>query len=196
MPVGCDHLDVPALHTASIRTRGATSSDHEVEFELPAWDGALSMSAREFREEPSATRKILLTIDDVTEIKEGEAQARFSHASASSGYRRGPPRSGECQQLDAQRQLGTERGCTRTLVAPSFATLAKMKRVCSAAKPSMSAMALSVAANSNTLASEPITPPSNAPTESAKACCAETAWRKKEGSPMATECRQDSGSTS
>lgn len=42
---------------ASIRTRGATSSDHEVEleFELPAWEGALSKNAREFWEELSAT---------------------------------------------------------------------------------------------------------------------------------------------
>jgi len=65
-----DHLDVPALREflASIQTRGGTTSDHDVEFELPGLGRrAFLMSAREFREEPSGRWKILVTIDDVTE---------------------------------------------------------------------------------------------------------------------------------
>ena len=71
------HLDVPALRDflASIQARGATISDHEVELELPGLGRrAFLMSARVLREEPSAKRKILVAIDDVTEARrEGKA---------------------------------------------------------------------------------------------------------------------------
>ena len=72
-----DHLDVPALREflASIQARGTTINDHEVEIELPgAGRRAFSMSARVLREVPSAKRKILVAIVDVTEAKrEGKA---------------------------------------------------------------------------------------------------------------------------
>ena len=72
-----DHLDVPALREflTSIQVRGATINDHEVEIELPSSGRrAFSMSARVLREEPSAKRKILVAIVDVTEVKrEGKA---------------------------------------------------------------------------------------------------------------------------
>ena len=67
-----DHLDVPALREflASIQDRGATINDHEVEIELPGLGRrAFLMSARVLREEPSAKRKILVAIVDVTEVK-------------------------------------------------------------------------------------------------------------------------------
>ena len=67
-----DHLDVPALREflASIQAQGATINDHEVELELPGLGRrAFLMSARVLREEPSARRKILVAIDDVTEVK-------------------------------------------------------------------------------------------------------------------------------
>jgi two-component system CheB/CheR fusion protein len=72
-----DHLDVPALREflASIQDRGTTINDHEVEIELPGVGRrAFLMSARVLREEPSAKRKILVAIVDVTEVKrEGKA---------------------------------------------------------------------------------------------------------------------------
>ena len=72
-----DHLDVPALRDflASIQDRGTTINDHEVEIELPGLGRrAFLMSARVLREEPSAKRKILVAIVDVTEAKrEGKA---------------------------------------------------------------------------------------------------------------------------
>ena len=72
-----DHLDVPALREflTSIQVRGATINDHEVEIELPSSGRRVfSMSARVLREEPSAKRKILVAIVDVTEVKrEGKA---------------------------------------------------------------------------------------------------------------------------
>jgi len=72
-----DHLDVPALREflASIQARGTTINDHEVEIELPgAGRRAFSMSARVLRELPSAKRKILVAIVDITEAKrEGKA---------------------------------------------------------------------------------------------------------------------------
>ena len=72
-----DHLDVPALREflASIQARGTTINDHEVEIELPGLGRrAFLMSARVLREEPSAKRKILVAIVDVTEAKrEGKA---------------------------------------------------------------------------------------------------------------------------
>ena len=72
-----DHLDVPALREflTSIQARGTTINDHEVEIELPGLGRrAFSMSARVLREEPSAKRKILVAIVDVTEAKrEGKA---------------------------------------------------------------------------------------------------------------------------
>ena len=72
-----DHLDVPALREflASIQARGTTINDHEVEIELPGLGRrAFLMSARVLREEPSARRKILVAIVDVTEAKrEGKA---------------------------------------------------------------------------------------------------------------------------
>ena len=72
-----DHLDVPALREflASIQARGTTITDQEVEMELPGLGRrSFSMSARVLREEPSAKRKILVAIVDVTEVKrEGKA---------------------------------------------------------------------------------------------------------------------------
>ncbi|MGH7554081.1 MAG: response regulator, partial [Longimicrobiales bacterium] len=77
LPAAGAHLDVPALRQflASIQARGATINDHEVELELPGLGRrAFLMSARVLREEPSARRKILVAIDDVTEVKrEGKA---------------------------------------------------------------------------------------------------------------------------
>ena len=77
LPAAGDHLDVPALREflASIQARGTTINDHEVEIELPGLGRrAFLMSARVLREEPSARRKILVAIDDVTEAKrEGKA---------------------------------------------------------------------------------------------------------------------------
>ncbi len=71
------HLDVPALREflTSIQARGATINDHEVEIELPSVGRRVfSMSARVLREGPSAKRKILVAIVDVTEVKrEGKA---------------------------------------------------------------------------------------------------------------------------
>ena len=72
-----DYLDVPALREflASIQDKGTTINDHEVEIELPGLGRrAFLMSARVLREEPSAKRKILVAIVDVTEVKrEGKA---------------------------------------------------------------------------------------------------------------------------
>ena len=72
-----DHLDVPALREflASIQARGTTINDHEVEIELPgAGRRAFLMNARVLRELPSAKRKILVAIVDITEAKrEGKA---------------------------------------------------------------------------------------------------------------------------
>ena len=67
-----EHLDVPALREflASIQARGTTINDHEIEIELPGVGRrAFSMSARVLREEPSARRKILVAVVDVTEVK-------------------------------------------------------------------------------------------------------------------------------
>jgi two-component system CheB/CheR fusion protein len=85
---------VPALRDflASIQARGTTIDDHEVEIELPHLGRrALLMSARVLREAPSAKRKILVAIVDVTEAKrEGKAlQAAKSAAErANSGKSR------------------------------------------------------------------------------------------------------------
>jgi two-component system, chemotaxis family, CheB/CheR fusion protein len=72
-----DHLDVPPLREflASIQARGTTINDQEVEIELPGLGRrAFSMSARVLREAPSARRKILVAIVDVTDVKrEGKA---------------------------------------------------------------------------------------------------------------------------
>jgi two-component system CheB/CheR fusion protein len=72
-----DHLDVPTLRDflTSIQARGTTINDQEVEMELPGLGRrSFSMSARVLREEPSARRKILVAIVDVTDIKrEGKA---------------------------------------------------------------------------------------------------------------------------
>jgi two-component system, chemotaxis family, CheB/CheR fusion protein len=72
-----DHLDVPALREflASIQARGTTISDQEIEIELPGLGRrSFSMSARVLREEPSARRKVLVAIVDVTDLKrEGKA---------------------------------------------------------------------------------------------------------------------------
>ena len=72
-----DHLDVPGLREflASIQARSTTINDHEVEIELPGVGRrSFLMSARALREEPSAKRKILVAIADVTEVKrEGKA---------------------------------------------------------------------------------------------------------------------------
>ena len=66
------HLDVPVLREflASIQARGTTISDHEIEIELPGVGRrAFSMSARVLREDPSARRKILVAVVDVTEAR-------------------------------------------------------------------------------------------------------------------------------
>ncbi len=66
------HLDVPVLREflASIQARGTTISDHEIEIELPGVGRrAFSMSARVLREDPSAKRKILVAVVDVTEAR-------------------------------------------------------------------------------------------------------------------------------
>jgi two-component system, chemotaxis family, CheB/CheR fusion protein len=66
------HLDMPALREflASIQAEGATVNDHQVELELPGLGRrAFLMSARVLREKPSARRKILVAIDDVTEAR-------------------------------------------------------------------------------------------------------------------------------
>jgi two-component system, chemotaxis family, CheB/CheR fusion protein len=72
-----DHLDVPALREflASIQARGTTVTDLEVELELPSLGRrTFLMSARVLREEPSAKRKILVAVLDVTDAKrEGKA---------------------------------------------------------------------------------------------------------------------------
>ena len=72
-----NHLDVPALQEflTSIQARGTTICDQEIEMELPGLGRrSFSMSARVLREEPSARRKILVAIVDVTDIKrEGKA---------------------------------------------------------------------------------------------------------------------------
>jgi two-component system, chemotaxis family, CheB/CheR fusion protein len=72
-----DHLDVPALREFldSIQARGSTTNDYEIDIELPSLGRrSFLMSARVLREEPSATRKILVAIVDVTEAKrEGRA---------------------------------------------------------------------------------------------------------------------------
>ena len=63
---------MPALREflASIQARGTTISDHEIEIELPGVGRrAFSMSARVLREDPSARRKILVAVVDVTEAK-------------------------------------------------------------------------------------------------------------------------------
>lgn len=72
-----DHLDVAALRKflTSIQTEGTSINDHEVELELPTLGRrTFSMSARVLREDPSARRKILVAIVDITEVKrEGKA---------------------------------------------------------------------------------------------------------------------------
>ena len=72
-----DHLDVPALREflTSIQVRGITINDHEVEIELPnLGNRTFLLNARVLREEPTARRKILVAIVDVTEVKrEGKA---------------------------------------------------------------------------------------------------------------------------
>ncbi len=77
LPAAGAHLDVPVLRDflASIQTKGATIDDHGVELELPGLGRrAFLMSARVLREVPSAKRKILVAIDDVTEARrEGKA---------------------------------------------------------------------------------------------------------------------------
>src|SRR6202049_1010335 len=58
-----------------IQARGTTINDHEIEIELPSMGRrAFLMSARVLREDPSARRKILVAVVDVTEVKrEGRA---------------------------------------------------------------------------------------------------------------------------
>jgi two-component system CheB/CheR fusion protein len=72
-----DHLDVAALREflVSIQARGTSINDHEVELELPVLGRrTFLMSARVLREAPSAKRKILVAIVDVTEARrEGKA---------------------------------------------------------------------------------------------------------------------------
>jgi two-component system CheB/CheR fusion protein len=68
-----DHrLDVPALHgfLDLIRANDATVEDYELEIELPTIGRrTLLLNARNVREDPLATRKILVAIDDVTDRK-------------------------------------------------------------------------------------------------------------------------------
>ena len=71
-----DAVDDGRLDNAALRDfldrlrRGELIEDHPIEVELPArGTRSLLMSALEIREEPLATRKILVTIDDITERK-------------------------------------------------------------------------------------------------------------------------------
>jgi two-component system CheB/CheR fusion protein len=71
-----DAVDDGRLDIAPLRgfldrlRRGELIEDHPVEIELPAsGTRSLLMSALEIREEPPGTRKILVTIDDITERK-------------------------------------------------------------------------------------------------------------------------------
>jgi two-component system, chemotaxis family, CheB/CheR fusion protein len=89
-----DHLDVPALHAFldSIQARGSTTNDYEIDIELPSLGRrSLLMNARVLREDPSAKRKILVAIVDVTEAKrEGRAlqNAKLEAEKASIGKSR------------------------------------------------------------------------------------------------------------
>ena len=73
------HLDVPALRTFldTLRTEGPGGPEAEVEVELPTLGSrSLEVSARAIGNEPLASRKILLSIVDVTDAKrESEALA-------------------------------------------------------------------------------------------------------------------------
>lgn len=67
-----DNLDVPALREflASLPIEGALTKDAEISIPLPTLGRrVLAVSARVIREEPSARRKILVAIVDVTETK-------------------------------------------------------------------------------------------------------------------------------
>ena len=67
---GC--LDNPALRDFLDRLRHGARvvEDHQVDIDLPRRGvRSLLMNAREIREEPLATRKVLVTIDDITERK-------------------------------------------------------------------------------------------------------------------------------
>jgi two-component system, chemotaxis family, CheB/CheR fusion protein len=65
-------LDNPAVRGFLDRLRGGGRAieDHQIDIELPPRGmRSLLVNAREIREEPLATRKILVTIDDITERK-------------------------------------------------------------------------------------------------------------------------------
>jgi two-component system, chemotaxis family, CheB/CheR fusion protein len=65
-------LDIAALRSflGRLRLGEGVIEDHEIEVELPARGRrSLLVNALEIREEPLATRKILVTIDDITERK-------------------------------------------------------------------------------------------------------------------------------
>ena len=67
-----DYLDVPDLRAflASLPADGALTKDAEIAVTLPTLGHVvLAMNARVIHEEPSARRKILVAIDDVTEAK-------------------------------------------------------------------------------------------------------------------------------
>jgi len=72
-----DHLNVPSLgeFLTSIKATGTSVTDHEVAIELPgAGRRTFLMNARILHEAPSATRKILIAIADVTDARrEGHA---------------------------------------------------------------------------------------------------------------------------
>ena len=88
------HLNVPALREflASIDATGNTVIDHEVEIEVPGLGKRMfQMSAKALREAPTAVRKILIAIVDVTEAKrEGQAleAAKFEAERANAGKSR------------------------------------------------------------------------------------------------------------
>ncbi|MDQ8698143.1 chemotaxis protein CheB [Hyphomicrobium sp. LHD-15] len=73
------HLDMPALHQflAALRTEGKGEADAEITLELPTRGvRSFAVSARPIGDEPVTSRKILLSIIDVTEVKrESEALA-------------------------------------------------------------------------------------------------------------------------
>ncbi len=81
-------LDIGAMRSFldGLRNSNGVIEDHEIDVELPPRGmRSLLVSALEIREEPLATRKILLTIDDITERKHAAealeaAKRRAEHA--------------------------------------------------------------------------------------------------------------------
>lgn len=77
LPAGVARLNVPAFRNflLSIHERGVTVEDCEMALDLDEWDRrTFSISARVLRDQPSAKRKILVAIVDITQARrEGDA---------------------------------------------------------------------------------------------------------------------------